>query len=246
MRICLTPLKDICTSQAFFRPVWKKNRAKGWVCYWSPNTSRCHLMISSDHCVIHSIPLLTVGINKCGSACFAAQSAEDDPLWSRCFLSALKDPAASARLQWPHSSAKHKPAQHMAHSLQHPYKEPYTVSTYVILWGSWGSDWTDDFLTCEDISLIRIQISSLFFCQWTHFVWTQGGVFKKQMQNNTCQTAICGRLWMLVMWLIIRAGSTWQLFSMLWQERPNVSLQTVGLPFSRDRLSSSQTWQMKG
>lgn len=114
-------------------------------------------MISSNGRVTHPIPLLTAGMRKC--ACFAAQSAEDDPLWRRLF------PLGPQRLEGilqpqpgrsdPHSS-KHKQTRHMARPLRRPYKEPYTASTDVMLGDPRDSECTDDFLACEDISLMYV------------------------------------------------------------------------------------------
>lgn len=73
------------------------------------------------------------------------------------------------------------------------HKEPGTVSAYVTVGGPGGL--TVDIPACEDNPIMNVfRLELLFFHQWTHFVWTQLEGFDKQMQNNICQTAICGRL----------------------------------------------------
>ena len=148
--------------------------------------------------VTHLILLLTAGRRKCGSAA----SAEDDPLWSRYFLSALGDPAASVGSGDPAAPNTSCPGTWLSLCIQ---RASVHHRHHLRLGGLWGRGWYSglwQYFFCE-----YIQIGLLFFCQRSHFVWTWREGFRKQMQNIICQTAICGRLWMLIMWLISRAGS---------------------------------------
>lgn len=77
----------------------------------------------------------------------AAQSAEDEPLWSHCFLSWFRDPAA----RQPCCSDKHKLARHMARG----YKEPHTVATYVTVRSLRDCESMVDVAACEHISLMN-------------------------------------------------------------------------------------------
>lgn len=97
----------------------------------------------------------------------AAQSAEDDPVWSHCFLSTLGVPAALARPQQPHCSDKRKPVRHMAHA----YKELYTGATYVTVRRPGDSGRMLDIPACEHISPMNA-FGLLWIYQEAHFVWT--------------------------------------------------------------------------
>lgn len=100
------------------------------------------------------------------------------------------------------SALANKPTRHMAQAQQRAHEQPHTASSYFTSW-VYGRI----FSSCFSISL---------------------GLFEPDItaSENMFPTAICSRLWILIMWLISGAGSCMQarlaaVTVYCWQEQAN-------------------------